>query len=83
MSDGPVNVFYDNKSHLFKKRSGAQSSKGEHIDISYHYIQDIVKKCEIKVEFIPSIEMIVDPMTKGLSLDKFREHVTKMGLRNT
>jgi hypothetical protein len=42
-----------------------------------------VGKYEIKVEFIPLIEMVTNPMTKGSSLDKFREHVTKMGLRNT
>jgi hypothetical protein len=35
-----------------------------HIDINYHYIQDIVEKCKIKVEFISSIEMVADPMIK-------------------
>jgi hypothetical protein len=25
--------------------------------------------------------MVADPMTKGLTLDKFREYVAKMGLR--
>lgn len=35
---------------------------------------------EIKVEFIPSIEMVADLMTKGLPLDGFRGH---MGLRKT
>jgi hypothetical protein len=40
-----------------------------------------VEKCEIKVEFISSIEMIADPMTKGLPLDKFKGHVATMGLK--
>ena len=50
--------------------------------MSYHYIQDIVEKGEIKVNYIPSEEMVADPMTKGLSLEKFREHVANMGLKN-
>jgi hypothetical protein len=37
--------------------------------VNYHYIQDIVEMGEIIVDFIPSIEMVVDPMTKGLSLE--------------
>jgi hypothetical protein len=81
IQDGPVNVFCDNKSAISLIKSGVQSSKGKHIDISYHYIQDIVERGEIKVEFIPSTEMVADPMTKGLTLDKFREHVAKMGLK--
>jgi hypothetical protein len=70
----PVNVFCDNKSAIFLIKSGAHSTKGKHIDINYHYIQDIVEKGEINVEFfISSIEMVASHMTKGLSLDKFGE----------
>jgi hypothetical protein len=50
----PVNVFCNNKFAISLIKSGAHSSKGKHIDINYHYIQDIVEKGEIKVEFISS-----------------------------
>ena len=53
MQDKPVNVFCDNKSAISLIKSGANSSKGKHIDINYHYIQDIVKRGKIKVHFIP------------------------------
>jgi hypothetical protein len=70
----PVNVFCDNKYAISLIKSGAHSTKGKHIDINYHYIQDIVEKGEINVEFfISSIEMVASHMTKGLSLDKFGE----------
>jgi hypothetical protein len=36
---------------------------------------------EIKVHFVPSVDMMVDPMTKGLTLNQFRVHVTGMRLR--
>ena len=74
----PVNVFCDNKSAISLIKSGAHSSKGKHIDINYHYIQDIVEKGEIKVEFISSTEMVADPMTKGLPLDKFKEFISSL-----
>jgi hypothetical protein len=81
MQDRPVNVFCDNKSAISLIKSGANSSKGKHIDINYHYIQDIVERGEIKVYFVPSVDMMADPMTKGLTLNQFRMHVTGMGLR--
>jgi hypothetical protein len=82
MQDRPVNVFCDNKSTISLIKSGANSSKGKHIDINYHYIQDIVEMREIKVHFVPSADMMANPMTKGLTLNQFRVHVTGMGLRS-
>jgi hypothetical protein len=35
-----------------------------------------------KREFISLIDMVADPMTKGLLLDKFRGYVAAIGLRN-
>ena len=49
----PVSMFCDNQSAISLIKSGANSSKGKHIDISYHYIQDIVERGEIKVDYIP------------------------------
>ena len=77
-----VDMFCDNKSTISLIQSGANSSKGKHIETNYHYIQDIVERGEIRVWFIPSSEMVADSMTKGLTLDKFKAHVGNMGLVN-
>ena len=82
-STEPINVFCDNQSVISLIKSGTQSSKGKHIDVHYHYILDIVERGEVKVNFVSSTEMVADPMTKGLSLEKFRKHVTRMGLKET
>ena len=37
---------------------------------------------EIWVRFIPSSDMVADPTTKGLTLDKFKVHVGNIGLVN-
>uniref|UniRef100_A0A2N9FF63 CCHC-type domain-containing protein n=1 Tax=Fagus sylvatica TaxID=28930 RepID=A0A2N9FF63_FAGSY len=81
MQDRPVNVFCDNKSAISLIKSRANSLKGKHIDVNYHYIQDIVEMREIKVHFVPSANKMADPMTKGLTLNQFRMHVTGMRLR--
>ena len=79
----PVSMFCDNQSTISLLKSRANSSKGKHIDVSYHYIQHIVERSEIKVNYLPSEEMVADPMTNGLSLEKFREHIANMGLKKT
>ena len=71
-------MFCDNKYAISLIKSRAHGSKDKHIYRSYHYIQDIVQKGEIKVKFISSIEMVADPITKGLPLDKFKGHVATM-----
>ena len=81
IQERPVNVFCDNKSAISLIKSGANSLKGKHIDINYHYIQDIVERGEMKVHFVPSADMMVDPMIKGLTLNQFKVHVIGMGLR--
>ena len=73
-------MFCDNKSAISLIKSGANSFKGKHIETNYHYIQDIVERGEIQVQFIPSSEMVADPMTKGLTLDRFRVNVGNKGL---
>ena len=77
-----IDVFCGNKSAISLIKIGANSSKSKHIETNNHYIQDIVEKGEIQVRFIPSSEMVVDPMTKGLTLDKFKVHVGNMRLVN-
>ena len=51
-------------------KNDTTSSKGKHIDVSYHYVRDMVAKEEIKVSYIFSEKMLADPVTKGLSLEK-------------
>lgn len=77
-----IDVFCDDKSTISLIKSGANSSKSKHIETNNHYIQDIVERGEIRVRFIPSSVMVVDPMTKGLTLDKFKVHVGNMRLVN-
>lgn len=40
-----------------------------------------MERGEIKVDCVPSSKIVVDLMTKGLSLKKFRDHETTMDLR--
>ena len=80
--DGPVGIYCDNQAVISFINNGANSSKGKHIEIHYHYIRDIIQKAEIEVSYIPPSDMIADPMIKRIATEKFVKHVSLMGLMN-
>ena len=56
MYDRLVNVFCNNKSSISLTKSRANSSKGKHIDVNYHYIHNIVEIGEIKSILFPQLK---------------------------
>ena len=52
-------MYCDNQLAIRLLKSGVDSPKGRHIDVHYHYIQDVVEKEEVTVDFLPSTDMIV------------------------
>ena len=80
--EGSIEIYCDNQAAISLINSGANSSKGKHIEIQYHYIQDIIQKGEIKVSYIPTSNMLADLLTKSIPTDNFIKHVGLMGLRN-
>ena len=43
----------------------------KHIDIRYHYIQDMVAHNELVLKYISTSLMIADPLTKPIGRDAF------------
>ena len=44
--------------------------KSKHIEIRYHYIQNMVQKGVVKLKYAPTEEQVVDVLTKSLSCVK-------------
>lgn len=80
LANGIISVFSDNNFTISIIKSGLNNSKTNHTDVDYHYIINIVKKCEVEVDNVTFEEMVADPMTKGLSLERFKENIAKMGI---
>ena len=47
-------------------------ARTKHIDIKFHFIQDKIKNCEIKLEYCPSEDVIADMLTKPLGRVKYK-----------
>ena len=51
-----------------------------HIDIQQHWLRDAVTKQQLRVEWIPTTEMLADGFTKPLGDQKHQDFVQKLGL---
>ena len=45
--------------------------KSKHIEIKYHFIQDMVQKGALKLKYVPTEEQVADVLTKPLARVKF------------
>ena len=50
------------------------------MDICYHFIRDLAEKGELRVDYIPTAEMVADGMTKPLARVAFERFKNQMGL---
>ena len=59
-------VFYDNTSAINLSKNPVQHSKSKHIEIRYHFIQDLVEDKMVCLEFIHMDNQKADIFTKPL-----------------
>jgi hypothetical protein len=76
----PILIYGDNQGALKLAQNPQYHNRTKHIDIVYHFIRERISKGEIKVEFIPTKEMIADILTKAMSPKQFNYLLEKAGL---
>ncbi len=54
--------------------------RAKHIDTSHHYVQNKVEEGAIKLEYMPTEQMVADGLTKPLEVGKFLLSRSMMGL---
>jgi hypothetical protein len=76
----PLIIYCDNKSTVFFSSDNKSSDAAKHIDIKYFVVKDRVQDQTVEIEHISTKQMLVDPLTKGLPPNIFRDHVAGMSL---
>ena len=79
----PLKLYCDNNPTVQYARNNKSSGATKHIDIKYYVVKDKVWDHVISLEHISTEKMLVNPLTKGLSPNVFKEHVAGMGLRES
>ena len=76
----PLKLYCDNSVAVFMAKNNKSGSRSKHIDIKYLAIRERVIELKVVIEHISTELMITDPLTKGMSLKYFKDHVVQMGL---
>ena len=72
--------YCDNTSAISLSKNPTQHSKAKHIPIKYHYLRRQATNKNIKLEYVPTKEQIVDIFTKPLSRDAFEYVRQRLGV---
>jgi hypothetical protein len=76
----PTIIHCDNQSCVKFFENPVFHDRSKHIEITYHYIRDMVWRKTIHVQYLPTHEQIGDIFTKPLSETKFEYFSERFGL---
>ena len=79
----PLKIFCANSIVVFMAKNNKSGSRSKYIDIKYLAIREKIKDQKMVIEHISIKLMIADPLTKGMPLFKFKDHVERMRLGST
>ncbi|SGZ27979.1 BQ5605_C026g10235 [Microbotryum silenes-dioicae] len=80
-NSGPTLIYGDNQGAFSLTRNPTSFSGTRHVRIREHFVREMVKKGEIKVEYIATADMVSDILTKALDPKLFVRHRESLGLR--
>ena len=76
----PLKLYYDNEPAVTYAHNIKSNNAAKHIDIKFYVVKNKVRDHAISLEHVSTKKMLVDPLTKGLPPNVFREHLASMGL---
>jgi len=69
--DNPIKIYEDNSGAIILAKHGKFAKNSKHIDVSYHFVDDLYRKGVITVVKINTEKQIADLLTKSLGRTKF------------
>ena len=77
----PMPLYCDNTGAIAQAKESRSHHKSEHILRWFHFIQEIVERCDVIVERVDTKNNIADPFTKALLMQPFDRHLDSMGIK--
>lgn len=71
----PMKMFCDNNADVFFSKNNKMTSTSRLMDVKFLKVREKVKKGEIEIQYLSTIAMIADPLTKVLPNNVFKRHV--------
>ena len=76
--NGPTTIYQDNQGSIAMSKNAIVSRRTKHIDIKYHYVREMVEAGHIKLEYLPTSEMIADCLTKPVTRNVYEQAKIEM-----
>jgi len=57
----------DNQGAITLTKNTYLNERSKYVDIYYHFIRDLAKKGDLKVDYIPTVEIVANSMIKPLA----------------
>jgi hypothetical protein len=73
-------ILCDNQSCIKMTENPMFHDRLKHIEIHYHFIHDMVQRGALKLQYISTVEQVVDVLTKPISRVKFEHFRDKLGI---
>lgn len=68
----PATIYQDNKSTIMLANKGEGNFKRtKHINVRLFYVKQLIEEGEVKIEYLPTDDMIADLLTKPLVGERF------------
>lgn len=80
LNDEPLVIHQDNQGAIAIANNDAIGGRAKHIDIKYHFLNDLTSSGQIKLIYTQSDRMVADILTKALSGMKFCKFRQEMGV---
>lgn len=80
--DPTVTLGCDNAGTIAFSHNESINRRNKHIDISYHFVRDAVKRQVVALKHCPTTEMPADILTKALGRTLFEKFVGLLGMAN-
>ncbi|GJW86411.1 retrovirus-related pol polyprotein from transposon TNT 1-94 [Tanacetum coccineum] len=73
-------IMCDNKGAIDLSKNPVQHSRTKHIEIRHHFLRDNVQKGHISIKKVPSVDNIIDILTKPLKRESFNYIYLGLGM---
>ena len=77
----PIGLYYDNNGAIAQAKEPRSHKRSKHILRCYHLIREIIDRGDVKICRVPTLDNIVDPLTKPLAQQMHDGHTRSMGIR--
>jgi hypothetical protein len=78
--DDPTDLLSDNQGGIALAKNPVSHSRAKHIDLRHHFVREAIQDKIIWVQYILTVEMTADSLTKALGREKHKKCTARMGM---